>query len=210
VVTALRLEERAVRRRVRGVNVIRGGVSLERLIALERVVESGSKSVLVSIGLAGGLADEHPTGTVIIPERIESAAGESWRSDATWTAALRGAAHRLGLPAATGPLVETTSVVTGAERAQWAGRGYVAADMESASVAALAPQFAAVRVVLDTPTHEISPRWRQPARAVVDPRLWSQGFWLMRTAPRLADRAAAVLAEALRGQTLHGDVDAQV
>lgn len=201
MVTALRLEERAVQRRAPGVRVVRGGVSLEKLVARGGAGAQGCTPLLLSVGLAGGLRADHPPGVVVIPDRVDSDAG-SWTTDQLWTTALRAAARRLDLAVVAGPLVETALIVTGPARASWAARGYVAADMESASIAALATRFAALRVVLDTPEREISPRWRRPVRAAVDPRLWSQGLWLMRTAPRLANRAAAVLAEALRGQAL--------
>jgi hypothetical protein len=64
-------------------------------------------------------------------------------------------------------------------------------------LAAITARVAAVRVVLDTPRQEISPAWERPARAALDPRHWSEGWWLLRTAPRYARRAARVVEAAL-------------
>ena len=145
-----------------------------------------------------------------MPDVIGNERGERWPCDPVWAGALRAAAQRLQLPVTAGALVATERIVTGRARATWAELGYSAADMESATVAGRAARAAALRVILDTPEHEISPRWRHPAGAFLDPRLWAQGVRLMRTAPRFANRAALVLAEALRGQAVQGDVHAQV
>lgn len=203
MVTALRLEERAVRRHVPQVRVVRGGVAL-------RTLSAATTPVLLSIGLAGGLSPEQPAGMVVIPDRIDRESGESWPVDGPWAEALRAAARRLELAVADGPLVQTDDMVTGVARGELAARGYAAADMESASIAARAARVAAVRVILDGPMNEISPHWRRPAVAALDPRLWAQGYWLMRTAPGLARRAALVLAEALRAERVQGDVDPEV
>ena len=167
-------------------------------------------ALLLSLGLGGALTDEHAPGTVMVPDSVADESAERWTADPAWSDALRAAARRLGFPTAAGSLVSTTTVATGATRASLAARGYAAVDMESAAIARRAPRFAVVRVILDTPSREISDRWRRPALAVLDPRLWPQGLRLARMAPRFAARAAAVLAEALRGQALEGDVDPKV
>lgn len=193
-----------MRRRVPEVRVVMGGVSLATLRA------TVTTPVVLSVGLAGGLDDGLEPGTVVVPERIAGGGGDEVATDPSWTAALAAASRRLGLPTAGGALVTTAEVVTGRARGEWAARGFIAADMESAAIAGLAPAIAAVRVILDTPSREISPLWQQPLRAAIRPGLWRQGAWLARRAPRLALRAADVLAECLRGQALQGDVDAQI
>lgn len=193
-----------MRRRVPAMRVVRAGVGLEDLHRRR------TTALVLSVGLAGGLEPGLEPGTVVVPDRVVGPGGQIVDTDPLWTSALQAASRRLHLPTERGVLVTTTEVVTGAARAELAARGYVAADMESAAIAALAPAVAVVRVILDTPGREISPLWRQPMRAAIHPRLWSQGVWLMRAAPRFALRAADVLAEALRGQVLEGDVDAEV
>jgi hypothetical protein len=83
--------------------------------------------------------------------------------------------------------------VTGAARAEWARRGFVAADMETGLVASLVHRFAAVRVVLDSPKRPISDHWLLPSRAAMRPSLWPELLWLTYAAPRYALRAARVL-----------------
>jgi hypothetical protein len=177
------------------------------LSATDRIATT---AVMVSVGLGGALTDQHAPGTVVVPDRVAGEDGQSWTTDPAWSDALRTASRRLGLPTAAGALVSADKVVTGAERTALAQLGYDAVDMESAVIARQATRLAVVRVILDTPSHEISPRWSRPVFAGLDPRLWPQGFWLARNSPRFAARAAAVLAEALRGQALERDVHSEV
>jgi len=58
----------------------------------------------------------------------------------------------------------------------------------------MVPRVAAVRVILDTPAHEISPAWVNPRRAAADPRNWREAAWLARWVPRYTKRAALVIA----------------
>lgn len=204
MVTALRLEERAVRRAAPDIRVVRVGVGAT---SAEPIAATG---VVLTVGLGGALTERLAPGTVVVPDRVADEVGGRWTTDPAWSDALRAASQRLGFPTAAGALVSTAAVVTGAGRTALAEQGYAAVDMESAPVAARVARLAVLRVVLDTPSHEISPRWSRPARAAIDPRLWPQAFWLARNSPRFAARAAAVLAEVLRGEALEGDVDPKV
>ena len=204
MVTALRLEERAIRRAVPRLRVVRVGVGLNSTEPIE------ATGVVLSVGLGGALTEELAPGTVVVPDHVANEAGERWTTDPAWSDALRATSQRLGFPTAAGALVSTAEVVTGAGRTALAQQGYAAVDMESAAIAAQVTRLAVLRVVLDTPSHEISPRWSRPALAAIDPRLWPQAFWLARNSPRFAARAAAVLAEVLRGEALEGDVDPKV
>lgn len=206
VVAAMGVEAWAVRRRAPHVNVIRGGIGLATLRDEIRT------AVAISIGLAGGLSPDHAPGTVVVPSRISVHTSHETEiaTDPEWTRALRDASRRLGFPTLEAPLLTTDTLVTDAERGRWAQHGFVAVDMESAVIAGLAPRVAAVRVILDTPLHEISPAWERPGRAALNPRNWREGAWLFRAAPRYSLRAASVLAEALRSESLAGDVHAQI
>ena len=184
--------------------VVRVGVGLT---ARAPIAATG---VALSVGLGGALTDEYAPGTVVVPDRVAAEDGASWPTDPAWRDALRAASLRLGLPTAAGTIVSTAEVVTGAGRTSLAQQGYDAVDMESAALAAQVPRLAVLRVILDTPSQEISPRWSRPVLAALDPRLWPQGYWLARNSPRFAARAAAVLAEVLRGQAVEGDVDPEI
>ena len=191
VVAATGAEARPVRRRLRGsgIDVHVAGMGLARW-------RNHPAAALVVCGLAGGLDARVASGTLVIPDAIARGDAEPVACDPGMVGALRAAAARLGLAPHPGPIVTVDHVVTGAERAAWAARGYAAADMESALVFEGGRRVAAVRVVLDSPSHEISPAWAHPARAATRPWLWGEAWWLARTAPRLCDLVAAVVAEA--------------
>jgi len=189
ILAATGLEAKAVRRAVAGVRVVEGGVALSRL---RHAVPDGT---VVTCGIAGALRTGLPTGTVVVPDRVLRPDGEWLRCDAALVDAFVDAARQLGMEPERGALATTPALVCGAARAQWARRGCVAADMETGLLHA--SRVAAVRVILDTPDHEISEAWRWPVVAMLLPCLWGQAIWLSREAPRCAARAAAVVAAAL-------------
>jgi 4-hydroxy-3-methylbut-2-en-1-yl diphosphate reductase len=192
VVAALGVEARAIEKLAERVHVVRAGVGLAALD--QRLLTA---SVVLSVGLAGGLTDDLVSGTVVVPATVAREDGVLVACDPAWSAALERASRRLGFPTSTAPLLSADALVTHAGRARWAARGFVAADMETALLAETVARVAAVRVVLDTPHREISPAWERPGRAAMNPLLWRQGAWLMRAAPRLCRRAAMVVAAAL-------------
>lgn len=192
VVVALGVEARPVRRRAPGLRLVLAGIGL---VSLDRA--QLSTDVVFSVGLAGGLAPELASGTVVIPARIAREDGRLIDCDPAWSAALVAASRGLGFPTVTLPLLSADGVVTGSSRALWASRGFAAVDMETALLAGMVARVAAVRVVVDTPSHEISSAWERPGRAVLDPRNWLQGAWLARAAPRWSTRAARVVAAAI-------------
>ena len=192
VVAATRLEARAVRRRAPRANVVESGVALARIDGV------AAWDVAISVGLAGGLQRNVPTGTIVIPSALATTGGAARVCDAAWTARLRDAARRLGYACIDGALLTSETLVAGDARAAWGARGFVAVDMETARIPARS--IAAVRVVLDTPERELSPDWLNPARAMLRPKNWGALVWLAREGPRCADLAARVVAVALHEQ----------
>ncbi|HTZ56409.1 MAG TPA: hypothetical protein VMB20_15280 [Candidatus Acidoferrum sp.] len=189
IVAATSLEKRAVLRRAPQAHVIESGVGL--------VTMNGRSlsDVAISVGLAGGLRSDLPTGTIVIPSAVATTDGTAVVCDAVWTARLRDAAQRLGYAYIDAALLTSDALVVGDARAAWAARGFAAVDMETARIRARG--IAAVRVVLDTPQRELSPDWLNPSRAMRKPKNWGQMLWLAREAPRCADLAARVIAAAL-------------
>ncbi len=192
IVAATTLEARAVRRHAPAARIVESGVGLARLRAVT------IDNVAISVGLAGGLREDVPTGTLVIPSAVATNDGTAIACDPEWTARLRAAAAHLGLAFLDAALLTSDALVVGAARATWGARGFAAVDMETARIPA--PAIAAVRVVLDTPQRELSPDWLDPSRAMLRPRNWGQMFWLAREGPRCADLAARVLAAALDEQ----------
>lgn len=193
IVVATRVEALAVRRLVPGAPVLVGGIGLRGLDPARLATQ-----VVLSVGVAGGLATELRSGTVVVPAQVGREDGRLLATDVVWSAALERASRRLGYPTVTSPLLSAGGLVTGtAARRAWAARGFAAVDMETALLAAAGCRVAAVRVVLDTPEREISADWMRPARAALDPRRWAEGVWLAGATPRCAARAARVVAAAL-------------
>lgn len=199
VVAAMGIEAWAVRRRAPTLPVHQAGIGLRGWQG------SITTPVVASVGLAGGLRRNLPPGTVVVATEVALEDAEPTACDERWVDATVTAARSLGLVCVTGPLVTATHLVTGPERELWANKGFVAVDMESAYLAGRAARLAVVRVVLDTPQHELSPAWERPSRAALDPRNFRELVWLLRNVPRYSLRAASVLAEAVRR-----DVDAKV
>jgi hypothetical protein len=192
VVAAMGVEARPFKRLTPPLRLVRAGIALARLD--QRLLTT---QVVLSVGLSGGLPEDVASGTVVIPSQVAREDGVLLACDPAWSAALAAASRRLGYPTSTAPLLSAGALITHAGRGLWAARGFAAVDMETAMLAGMVARVAAVRVVLDTPSQEISPAWERPARAAIDPRNWSEGWWLLRTAPRFARRAARVVEVAL-------------
>ncbi|HEY8312608.1 MAG TPA: hypothetical protein VIG51_00420 [Candidatus Baltobacteraceae bacterium] len=187
---ATALEARAVRRELPAARVVETGIGLAQT--------SGSAfgQVVISCGLAGGLRDEIASGTVLVPDYVRRLDGSRVRCDDALVAALIDAARSLGFEPVVAPLFTSTTIVCGAERRELADLGYAGVDMETGLIDA--SRLAAVRVVLDTPSRELSADWAHAASALLRPRNWPQAVRLARDAPRCARRAAQVLARALK------------
>lgn len=190
IVAATATEARAVREFVAvqhaadSVRVIEAGIAL--------VKKSDIGDIAISCGLAGGLRDDVPTASVLIPARVRRPDGTELECDAQLVQRLRTIAEEFGHAVIPDPLVTSATFVYGAERAHWAAQGYVGVDMETGLLRA--PRVACVRVVLDTPKREISPAWMRPATAMLHPGAWRDLPFLMREGPRCSRIAARIAA----------------
>lgn len=182
------LEYWAVRRTLPHAHASWTGVQLARW----KGVCQGS-NVIVVCGLAGALAPDLLPGTVLIPDQIGLADGRIMRCDSTLVQSLVTAARALHFRPDTRPMLTAHSLIVGDERRDWFRRGFVAADMETGLLAGRNLRVATIRVVLDSPEHSISPDWLRPTRALLQPLLWRELFWLSCAAPRYALRAAQIL-----------------
>jgi Phosphorylase superfamily len=191
VICAMGVEAWGVRRRARDVRVVQVGIGGRP--------PAGMSGIVISAGLCGGLLPEQRPGTVVIPTQVVDEQGVRHACDAGVVAALEQAARYLRLPMASGSLISTSGMVTGAARETWAGRGHVAVDMESAAAADSTRRFGVLRVILDTPTRELSAAWAVPGRAIGHPSNWGEAIWLGINAPRFSLRVGAVLEAAFLG-----------
>jgi nucleoside phosphorylase len=168
---------------------------VEAGIALCKLDHADLSGAVVTCGVAGGLRSGAGTGTVVVPERVSTTDGRELTCDRELREALLDVARRLKLAVDEGPLLTSSTLITGSAREKWSARGYVAADMETGFIRA--SRLAAVRVILDTPQRELSELWLRPASVLAHPSVWPQVLWLGREGPRCARLAASVLAAAV-------------
>ncbi len=153
IVTGL-LTEARMPRATKGVRVICRGMGPKRAReAAEELVHAGVDG-LVSFGYAAGLAAEAHPGLIVVPARIVTDGGGEIATDLLWRERLLGrlAGH---LECADAPLAAVKQpLMTYLDKAAaWARLQAIAADMESAAVAAVARRarlpFIAIRAVVD-------------------------------------------------------------
>lgn len=183
---------RLVRPRAR---VVWAGMRLGR-IDITQLAAHGAP--LIVCGVAGALVPSLTPGAVVIPSVIGLPQGARVGCDPDLVAALVAGARARGHSAETGTLLTAPVIVTGSDRATWAERGFIAADMEAGLLAARNCRCATVRVILDTPARPIAADWQRPTQALRQPRLWRELLWLGFDGPRYALRAAQIAKTALR------------
>jgi hypothetical protein len=186
-IAATRLEFKALQREMPRAHIVEAGIGLSK-------VAGDLGDIVVSCGVAGGLRDDLPTGTLLIPKEIRRPDGGTLRCDDELVEAFADSARRLGVVPVFAALVTSERIVNGAQRGSWAAKGFAGVDMESGLLRAR--RVAAVRVVLDTPRREISADWASPLRAILKPWNWPEAYWLVREAPRAAALSARVVAAA--------------
>jgi 4-hydroxy-3-methylbut-2-enyl diphosphate reductase len=157
----LALEAAAVRAGLRGANarVERCGAGPARAREAAANHDPASAAALAVAGVCGSLDPELLPGTIVAPASVIGPDGTAHAADA---AGLVDALRAHGLDAQTGTLVGADHLVRGDERsALFAATGANAVDMETAWLAGAARgrPFAVLRVVVDSPRHEL----RSPA-----------------------------------------------
>lgn len=190
VVAATRLEAGAARRALRGtgVEVVRVGVGGAPL----RVAD-GAGPVIV-VGLCGALAPLE-LGTVVVPDEVGEPEGPLVRCHPDLVAGLRQAVMVRGWPLAVGRQLTARTTLRGQDRARWAAEGFETVDMEAA-VALKSALGAVIRVVLDSPAHELP-----SASQLADPGHWPAAARVALRAPGYARRAAVPVADLIANRT---------
>jgi hypothetical protein len=189
LIAATGIEAGALRRELPHARIVETGIALAN-------VDGPLGETVVSCGVAGGLRADLPTGTLLLPRQVRRPDGRVFDCDAELVDAFARGARRLGIEPVFDPLLTAATIVNGAARREWADRGFAGVDMETGRLEAA--RVAAVRVILDTPQHELSRDWDHPLRALLKPWNWPQAVWLAREAPRAARLAARVVAQVIR------------
>jgi 4-hydroxy-3-methylbut-2-en-1-yl diphosphate reductase len=172
IAAPLRLEALLVRSNARGALVYRTGMGPARArVAATALLREPADRVLV-VGFCGGLDEQSEPGEVIVAEEVRAdprpepaggAHGEQPRRCAG-SEQLAAELSGRGLAIRHGPLVSVSRLVLGGQRKALLESGAIAVDMESLWLAegAGGRPFGVVRIVLDSPSHELL----RPAAAV--------------------------------------------
>jgi 4-hydroxy-3-methylbut-2-enyl diphosphate reductase len=160
VAAPLRIEAALISSAARSAAVRKTGMGPDRArAAAGELLRHGAASLLV-VGFCGGLDEDSVPGEVIIPEEVYAADDED-RAEARVRCDLAPVlVSRLagrGLKLRSGPIVCVSKIAVGERRAQLHAAGAIGVDMESVwlGAAAAGRPFGVVRVVLDSPSHEL-------------------------------------------------------
>ena len=155
VLAPLSVEALALRRG-HGLRVVRSGMGAERSARTARKLAAEPARTIVVAGLGGALDAHLAPGDVVVADEVRAVDGFTVASCAD-PESLAAALSRQGLNVSVGRIVSADHIVRGDERRTLARTGAVAVDMESSWLAPLARgrRFSVVRVVVDTPSHEL-------------------------------------------------------
>ena len=160
IAAPLRIEEVLIRSADRALHVQRTGMGPERAQAAAPELGRDPAEALLVAGFCGGLDRFSVPGEVIIADTVLAAADEDHspeQVDCTGVDGLVAAVERTGLAVRRGAIVCVSRLALGERRAELHEAGAIAVDMESVWLArgAAGRPFAVVRVVLDSPSHEL-------------------------------------------------------
>jgi len=154
ILTPLRLEARALRRRVPGARVARTGFGPERARRAAVTASRIPAQAMIVAGFGGGLAEGLQPGDLVVASEV-AASGRTVAIDGS--AKLAGMLRAAGLSARHGPLASASGLVWGRARARLAATGALAVDMESAWLleAAAGRPVAVIRAIVDAPGRDL-------------------------------------------------------
>jgi 4-hydroxy-3-methylbut-2-en-1-yl diphosphate reductase len=160
VAAPLGLEHALIRSGARGARVRKTGMGPEKSLLAARWLREEPGHGLMVLGFCGGLDAHSRPGEVIVAEEVRASDDEGHefaRAECHGAERLAGALAGAGLSVRRGPIVGVGKIATGERREQLRAAGALAVDMESPWLAggAAGRPFAVVRVVLDSPSHEL-------------------------------------------------------
>jgi 4-hydroxy-3-methylbut-2-enyl diphosphate reductase len=156
----LRLEAALIASAARGAFVRKTGMGPARARAAAGTLERDTGRALLVVGFCGGLDEQSVPGEVIIPEEVYAAEDEGHaaeRARCDLTPELVSHLAGRGLKLRSGNIVCVSKIAVGERRTELLAGGAIGVDMESVWLAAGAGgrPFGVVRVVLDSPSHEL-------------------------------------------------------
>jgi 4-hydroxy-3-methylbut-2-en-1-yl diphosphate reductase len=171
VAAPLRLEAALIRSGARGTEVQTTGMGRERSRNAAEALGSQPGDGLLVLGFCGGLDADARPGDVVVAEEVwapDDGDGDGERIVCDGAAELATTVAGRGMRVRSGAVASVAKIAVGERRAQLHAAGAIAVDMESAWLAAGARgrPFGVVRVVLDSPSHELF----RPGIAIYGPR----------------------------------------
>jgi len=156
----LRVEALLISSAARGALVRKTGMGPQHSRACSGELAAHAGRAMLVVGFCGGLDATSVPGEVIVAEEVYAAGDEGHpeeRVRCDLSSELIGRLTGLGLKVRAGNVVCVSRLALGERRAQLHASGAIAVDMESVWLAAGAAgrPFGVVRVVLDSPEHEL-------------------------------------------------------
>ena len=160
IAAPMRLEQLLIRSAAPRARVVRTGMGPRKSQAAAAELSRARGDALLVLGFCGGLDAESVPGDVVVADDVLLAAEEDHLAERRSCDRSEGLAHalgRAGLRVRTGPIVCVSRIALGERRAELRASGAIAVDMESVWLAAGAGDrpLGVVRVVLDSPSHEL-------------------------------------------------------
>lgn len=160
VAAPLRVEAALISSAASGAVIHKTGMGPDKSKAAASQLSDQAGGALLVVGFCGGLDDSSVPGEVIVAERVYAAVDEGHpelQIECSLSTELLGRLTGLGMKVRSGPVVCVSKLALGDRRAELHAAGAIAVDMESVWLASAARDrpFGVVRVVLDSPTHEL-------------------------------------------------------
>lgn len=166
VLAPMRIEHVAVKRGATSATVLRTGMGPEKATAFAtgdggRQIAAGAPVAVV--GVAGALTDDLKPGDIVVADSLVSTDGKI-SVQLPGAPLVASALAAAGIASRIGPLSCAHVIIKGDERDKLAASGAIAVEMESAwladglGVVDGGRPFAVVRVIIDTPSHELFSR----------------------------------------------------
>jgi len=160
VAAPLRIEAALISSATRGALVHKTGMGPEKAKAAVGELSARASGALVVLGFCGGLDGHSVPGEVIVAQDVYAAVDEGHpeeRIECELAQPLLGRLTGLGMKVRVGSVVCVSKIAVGERRAQLQSGGAIAVDMESVWLGrgAAGRPFGVVRVVLDSPSHEL-------------------------------------------------------
>ncbi len=156
----MRIEAALISSAARGASVRKTGMGPARSKAAAGMLAGDAAGALLVVGFCGGLDEDSVPGEVIIPEEVYATDEEGHEQEHV-SCLLAGEliSHLAGrgMKLRSGRIVCVSKIAVGERREQLHAGGAIGVDMESVWLAAGARErpFGVVRVVLDSPSHEL-------------------------------------------------------